>query len=250
MAITIKSAREIEAMRAAGRVVAEVLDLLRQCVRPEITTAELDRMAREHITARGAVPSFLGYHGFPGSICTSVNEEVVHGIPGPRVLREGDIISIDVGAILNGFHGDAAITLPVGEVSDEARALLAATEGAFYAGIEQAVPGNRVGDISHAIQVYAESRGFGLIREYSGHGIGRSMHEEPSVPNIGRPGTGPKLRPGMTLAIEPMLSIGDPDTEVLADGWTVVTADRSLSAHYEHTVLITANGPELLTVTG
>jgi methionyl aminopeptidase len=247
MAISIKSAREIERMRVAGQVVAEVLSLMRQWVRPGISTAELDRIAHQHITERGATPSFLGYHGFPASICTSVNEEIVHGIPGHRTLREGDIVSVDVGVLLNGYHGDAAVTLPVGQVSEAAQQLIAATEGAFEAGIAQAAAGNRVGDISAAIQEYAESRGFDLVREYVGHGIGREMHEEPQVPNVGISHTGPLLRAGMTLAIEPMLTIGPAETRVLKDGWTVVTASGKLSAHYEHTVLITSEGPEVLT---
>lgn len=247
MAITLKSVREIERMRAAGAVVAETLDLMRHTVRPGVTTAELDRVAHTLIASHGAVPSFLGYHGFPASICTSVNEEIVHGIPGPRALHEGDIVSVDVGAILHGYHADAAVTLPVGQISDAAQRLIATAEGAFQAGLAQAVAGHRLGDISAAIQAYAEERGFGLVREYSGHGIGREMHEEPTVPNIGRAGTGMRLRVGMTLAIEPMLTLGLPDTEVLEDRWTVVTADRSLAAHYEHTVLIGADGPVLLT---
>ena len=247
MAITIKSAREIELMRAAGLVVADVLDLMRDHVRPGITTAELSRIAHEAIVSRGAIPSFLDYDGFPGSICTSVNAEVVHGIPSRRRLHEGDIISLDVGAILKGYHGDAALTLPVGEVGDDARQLIAATEGAFWAGIEQLRPGNRIGDVSAAIQEYAESRGFSLVRELSGHGIGQEMHEEPSVPNLGRPGTGLRLRAGMTLAIEPMLTVGGPETDVLEDEWTVVTTDGSLAAHYEHTVLVTDDVAVLLT---
>lgn len=247
MAISLKSSREIGYMREAGHVVSDVLELMRRSVRPGVTTAELERLAHELITSRGGIPSFLGYHGYPASICASVNEEIVHGIPGPRVLREGDIVSLDVGVILHGYHGDAAITLPVGAVSDEALALIAATEAAFEAGVAQAVVGNRIGDIAAAIQAVAESRGYDLVREYSGHGVGRSMHEEPSVPNVGRAGTGVRLRAGMTLAIEPMLAVGSAETRELPDGWTVVTADGSLAAHYEHTVLIANEGPELLT---
>ncbi len=247
MPISIKTAREIERMRAAGQIVGEVLELMRQHVRPGISTVELDQIAREHITARGGKPSFLGYHGFPASICASVNEEIVHGIPGSRVLQEGDIISVDVGVIRHGFHGDAALTLPVGEVSDEARRLIETTEGAFQAGIAKAIVGARLGDISAAIQEYAESRGFELVREYVGHGIGREMHEEPPVPNFGIAGTGPRLRQGMALAIEPMLTIGSPATQVLTDGWTVVTAGGGLAAHYEQTITITPEGPVLLT---
>lgn len=234
-------------MKAAGAIVAEVLALMRELVQPGVTTGELDRRAYELITARGGQPSFLGYHGFPASLCTSVNDEIVHGIPGERVLRDGDIVSVDVGVTFQGFHGDAAITLPVGTVDATAKALIEATEGAFDAGLAQAVPGNRIGDIAAAIQEYAEARGYDLVREYAGHGIGRAMHEEPSVPNVGRPGSGPPLRVGMTLAIEPMLTVGSAETRVLDDEWTVVTADGSLAAHYEHTVLIGADGPVLLT---
>ena len=247
MAISIKSAREVELMRAAGHVVAEVLDSMREHVRPGVTTGELNRIAHEAIVSRAAVPSFLGYEGFPGSICTSVNEQIVHGIPGRRRLHEGDIVSLDVGAILKGYHGDAALTLPVGEVSDVARRLIEATEGAFWAGMEHLRAGNRLGDVSAAIQEHAESRGFSLVREFSGHGIGREMHEDPSVPNVGRPGTGLRLRAGMTLAVEPMLTAGEPDADILDDEWTVVTADGSLAAHYEHTVLVTDDGAVLLT---
>lgn len=249
MAISIKTAREIELMRAAGEIVGEVLELMRQHVQPGVTTAELDRIAREHIAARGGKPSFLGYHGYPASICASVNDEIVHGIPGPRLLQEGDIISVDVGVIRHGYHGDAAVTLPVGTVSAEARRLIETTEGAFQAGIAKAVSGARLGDICAAIEEYAESRGFELVREYVGHGIGREMHEEPQIPNFGVANTGPRLRQGMALAIEPMLTIGSPVTQVLHDGWTVVTARGGLAAHYEQTITITPDGPVLLTAT-
>lgn len=247
MAITLKSAREIALMREAGEIVAEVLDLMRATVRPGITTGDLDRLAHELMAERGAIPSFLGYHGFPASVCTSVNEEIVHGIPGRRVLREGDIVSVDVGAILHGYHGDAALTLPVGQVSEEASRLIAATEEAFRAGLSQATVGNRLGDISAAIEAVADAHGCGLVREYTGHGIGREMHEDPTVPNYGRAGSGPRLRAGMTLAIEPMLTAGGHETRVLPDEWTVITADGSLAAHYEHTVLIREEGALLLT---
>ncbi|HET9016201.1 MAG TPA: type I methionyl aminopeptidase [Thermomicrobiaceae bacterium] len=247
MAITLKSSREVALMRSSGIVVAEVLALMREHVRPGVTTGELNRIAHEAIVSRGAVPSFLGYEGFPGSICTSINEQVVHGIPGRRRLHEGDIVSLDVGAILDGYHGDAALTLPVGEVSDAARRLIEATEGAFWAGMAELRPGNRLGDVAAAIQEHAESRGFSLVRDFSGHGIGQEMHEEPSVPNVGERGTGLRLRAGMTLAVEPMLTAGGPDTDVLADKWTVVTADGSLAAHFEHTVLVGEDGPVLLT---
>lgn len=247
MAVSIKTARELALMRAAGEIVGEVLELMRHHVRPGITTAELDQIAREHIAARGGKPSFLGYHGFPASICASVNAEIVHGIPGSRVLQEGDVISVDVGVVRHGYHGDAAITLPVGMVSEEARRLIETTERAFHAGIAKAIAGNRIGDISAAIQEYAESRGFELVREYVGHGIGREMHEEPQVPNFGIANIGPRLRQGMTLAIEPMLTIGSAATRVLSDGWTVVTASGGLAAHYEQTIAITPEGPEVLT---
>ena len=247
MAITLKSAREIEIMRRAGRIVAEVLDLMRGEVRPGITTADLDRMARDVIESHGAKPSFLGHQGFPASICASVNEEVVHGIPGPRVLREGDLFSIDIGAYLDGYHADSALTLAVGTVSEEASNLVAVTERAFARGAEQARAGNRVGDISAAVQQVAEEAGYGIVRELTGHGIGRSLWEDPSIPNYGRPGTGAVLRPGMTIAIEPMFTIGDPAVRILDDGWTVVTEQGGLSAHFEHTVLITGGDPELMT---
>jgi methionyl aminopeptidase len=248
MAVTLKSAREIELMRAAGRIVAEVHDILREHTRPGVTTGELNDLAHEHITASDGIPSFLGYHGFPGSICTSVNDEIVHGIPGERVLQEGDIVSIDVGVILEGYHGDAARTLPVGTISQEAEDLIRVTEESFWAGIAWATEENRLGDIGNAIQSYAESHGFHAVREYVGHGIGREMHEEPQVPNFGEPGTGRRLRKGMTLAIEPMLNIGSPGTRQLDDGWTVVTESGGYSAHYENTVCITDGEADVLTL--
>ncbi len=247
MAITLKSTREIEIMRRAGRIVAEVLDLMRAEVREGITTAELDRMARELIESHDAKPSFLGHQGFPGSICASVNEEVVHGIPGLRALAEGDLFSIDIGVNLEGYHADSALTLPVGVVSQEASRLMSFTEEAFTRGSMQARAGNRVGDISAAVEQVANEAGYGIVRELTGHGIGRSLWEDPSIPNYGRPGTGALLRPGMTIAIEPMFTIGDPAVRFLDDGWTVVTEQGGLSAHYEHTVLITSGNPELLT---
>lgn len=246
--IILKSNREIDLMREAGRIVAIALEKIRASVKPGITTAELDRIAEEVIKEHGARPLFKGYGGFPASICTSVNEEVVHGIPGLRVLNSGDIISIDVGAEKNGYCGDAALTLPVGEVSEEALRLLKVTKTALEKGIEKASPGNRLTDISHAIQAYAESHGFSVVREYVGHGIGTKMHEDPKVPNFGAPGRGPRLETGMVLAIEPMVNVGTHQVEVLQDGWTVVTRDRKLSAHFEHTVAVTDNGPEILTV--
>lgn len=248
MSVTLKSSREIERMRAAGQIVAEAHELMRDLVRPGVTTGELNDVAHRHITGAGGVPSFLGYHGFPGSICTSVNEQIVHGIPGDRVLNEGDIVSIDIGVIYEGYHGDAARTLPVGTISDEARELIAATEGSFWAGVEHARADRRLGDVAAAIQEHAESRGFHVVREYVGHGIGREMHEPPQVPNYGEPGTGRRLRRGMTLAIEPMLNIGGAETVQLDDGWTVVTRSGGYSAHYENTVVITEDGPQVLTL--
>jgi len=246
--IILKSPRELALMRRAGRIVARVLDRFREVVRPGITTAELEEVALQIIEREGGIPSFKGYRGYPAAICASINEEVVHGIPSPkRVLKEGDIISLDVGAIYKGYHGDAAITLPVGAVSEEVQRLLEVTQGALHAGIAQAHPGNRLGDISAAIQRYVESRGFNVVREYTGHGIGQEMHEEPQIPNFGPPNRGPRLRPGMTMALEPMVTAGDWRTRTLSDGWTVVTADGSLSAHFEHTIAITDGEPEILT---
>jgi methionyl aminopeptidase len=250
MAITLKSSREISVMRRAGAVVAEVHDLMRATVRPGISLEELDRLARELIESRGGRPSFLGHQGFPASICTSVDEEVVHGIPSPDVLVSGQIVSIDVGVLLDGYHVDSALTLPVGTVSEDAASLIEVTEAAFFRGIEEARAGQRIGDISAAIQEVAERNGFGIVRELTGHGIGRSLWEDPQIPNYGRAGTGPLLRPGMTIAVEPMLTIGDPSTIQLEDGWTIVTQDGGLAAHYEHTLLITGGNPELLTQRG
>ncbi|SHJ06701.1 type I methionyl aminopeptidase [Desulfofundulus thermosubterraneus] len=245
--IMIKSQRELRYMRDAGRVVAGVLGELSRAIKPGVTTAELDRLAEDFILARGARPAFKGLYGFPASICTSVNEQVVHGIPGLRKLESGDIISIDVGAEINGYFGDGAATFPVGEVSPEAKKLLAVTEGALYEGIRFARQGNRLSDISHAVQSYVEKHGFSVVREYVGHGIGRSMHEEPQVPNFGKPGRGPRLKAGMTLAIEPMVNAGTHEVRTLGDNWTVVTGDSKLSAHFEHTVAITDGEPEILT---
>lgn len=245
--IILKSPEEIEAMRRAGRVVALAHRRIAEAIRPGIRTKDLDALALEVLKAEGAIPSFKGYQGYPANICISVNEQVVHGIPGNTVLREGDIVSVDIGAIVDGFHGDAAWTYPVGEVDEAAQALLRAGEGALYAGIEKARPGNRLSDISHAVQVYVESRGFSVVRDFVGHGIGRSMHEAPQVPNFGPPNRGPRLKPGMTLAIEPMVNAGGYEVEILSDRWTVVTRDRSLSVHFEHTVAITEDGPVVLT---
>lgn len=246
--ITIKNSKEIEYMRHAGKVVGETLALLEESIKPGITTKDLDRIAEEYIRKCNAIPSFKGYYGFPASVCTSVNEEVVHGIPGSRILQEGDIISIDCGAILNGYHGDAARTFAVGNISKEAEDLIKVTRDSFFKGVENAIVGNKLTDISAAIQKHAESHGYSVVRDYVGHGIGTAMHEEPEVPNFGRSGRGPKLVEGMVLAIEPMINIGELYVEVLSNDWTVVTRDRTLSAHYENTVAILNNGPEILTL--
>ena len=246
--IVCRSRAELEKMRAAGRLVGEVLTALSLHVAPGITTAELDTIAERIIAAAGASPAFKGYHGYPATICASVNEEVIHGIPsGRRALSEGDIISIDVGAVLDGYFGDSAVTLPVGKVSEEAARLLRATEESLYKAIEAARPGNRVSDIGHAVQTHCEAHGFSIVREFVGHGIGQKMHEEPQVPNYGQPGHGPRLAEGMVLAIEPMVNAGTAAVKVLADGWTAVTRDGSLSAHFEHTVAVTAGEPWILT---
>ncbi|WP_049042819.1 type I methionyl aminopeptidase [Clostridium sporogenes] len=247
--ITIKTDSEIEYMVKAGRVVAEALDTLEKHVKPGISTGELDRIAEEIILGRNAKPSFKGYYGFPASICASVNNEVVHGIPNKdRILNEGDIISIDCGAVLNGYQGDAARTFPVGNVSEEAVKLIEVTKNSFFKGIEKAKVGNRLTDISAAIQEYVESYGFSIVRDYVGHGIGKNMHEDPEVPNFGRPGRGPKLSKGMCLAIEPMVNIGDFNVKVEPNKWTVVTVDGSLSAHYENTVAILNDGSKITTL--
>lgn len=247
MAITIKNEREIEKMRAAGHVVALCHQRVEAAIAPGVTTADLDALVRDTVKEQGALASFLGYNGFRGNICASVNEEIVHGIPGSRGLRDGDIIAVDIGAILGGWHGDSAWTYPVGEISDDAKRLLADTEEALRAGLAAARAGNRLGDIGHAVEGYAGPRGYGIVRGYGGHGIGRRMHEEPHVPNYGERTYGPVLRKGMTLAIEPMLTLGTDKTRELDDGWTVVTADGALSAHFEHTVAITDDEPLVLT---
>jgi methionyl aminopeptidase len=245
--ITLRSRAEVEKIEAACRIVSDTLDYLGTKIRPGVATKELDDLAVEFIKERGAVSAFKGYKGYPASICTSVNETVVHGIPGKRVLKEGDIIAVDVGVKLNGFFGDAAMSFPVGLVSEEARRLLEITEGSLYKGIENARPDKRLYDISSAIQECAENGGFSVVREFVGHGIGTRMHEDPQIPNFGVPGTGPRLKAGMVLAIEPMVNAGRYSVEVLDDGWTAVTTDRKLSAHFEHTVYIGENGPEILT---
>jgi methionyl aminopeptidase len=239
-------------MRQAGRIVAEVLEGMRERVAPGVTTAELNELAEAVIRKYNAVPSFLGYpsgsaHPFPASVCASVNDELVHGIPGPRVLQEGDIISIDVGTILDGYHGDAAVTLPVGQISPETQRLLEVTKGALCAGIAAARVGNRSGDISAAIQTHVESRGYEVVREYTGHGIGRKMHEDPQVPNYGQPGRGVHLRKGLTVALEPMVLAGDSRVKVLDDRWTVASYDGKLTAHFEHTIAVTDGEAEILT---
>jgi len=245
--IILKSEREINYLRDAGRIVAETHIEVKKAVKPGVTTLELDRIAEEYIKGRGAIPAFKGYHGFTGNICSSVNEEVVHGIPGLRKLKTGDNVSIDIGAVINGYNGDAAITVPVGEIDAEVQKLLDVTEESLYKGIESAIIGNRLSDISHAVQSHVEQFGFGVVRDYVGHGIGRSMHEDPQVPNYGSPGRGPRLKAGMTLAIEPMVNLGTYEVKTLDDGWTVVTLDGKRSAHFEHSIAITDGKPEILT---
>jgi methionyl aminopeptidase len=239
---------ELRRMRAAGRVVAEMHERIGEAIRPGVTTGDLDRVGREVLDRRGARSNFLGYHGYPAVICASPNDVIVHGIPGPRVLHEGDIVSIDCGAIVDGWHGDAAFTAPVGEVEPEALRLIEVTRRSLMAGIAAMVDGGRMGDVGAAVQEVVEAAGYSVVREYVGHGIGRAMHEKPEVPNHGRRGKGTRLHRGMTLAIEPMVNVGSPETFLTEDGWTVVTADHSLSAHWEHTVAITDDGPEVLTV--
>ncbi|MGC4084627.1 MAG: type I methionyl aminopeptidase [Vicinamibacterales bacterium] len=246
--IVCRSQAELEKMRAAGRLVGQVLTALAAKVAPGVTTADLDAIAEGLIVDAGAIPAFKGYHGYPATICASVNEEVIHGIPsGQRVLQPGDVISIDVGASLDGYYGDSAVTLPVGPVSEEAAKLLRVTEESLYKAIDVVKPGARVSDIGHAVQKHVEAYGFSVVREFVGHGIGQQMHEEPQVPNYGEPGRGPRLSEGMVLAIEPMVNAGKASVKVLSDGWTAVTRDKSLSAHFEHTVAVTANGPWVLT---
>ena len=247
MGIIIKSDEEIATMRQAGRIVATILKILGEQVKPGMKTKELDIIAERELERLGARPSFKGYRGFPANLCVSVNDEIVHGIPGERVLNEGDIVSLDFGAIYEGFQGDAAVTVPVGKVSPAAKRLMEATKGSLEAGMAAAYPGATLGDVSAAIQNYAELRGYSVVREYTGHGIGREMHEDPQIPNFGTPGTGPVLKRGMTLALEPMLSAGDWRTRLADDHWTVLTADGSLSAHFEHTIAINDNEPEVLT---
>ena len=246
--IILKSQDEIKRIAEACHIAAEALENIKKIVAPKNTTLELDRFAETFIVSKGATPAFKGYKGYPSSLCTSVNEEVVHGIPSAaKRLKEGDIISLDIGVYYKGFYGDAAVTLPVGKINDTAKRLLAATEGALYQGMKSAVIGNRLSDISSAIQDYVETRGFSVVRNFVGHGIGRELHEEPQLPNFGRPGEGPVLMEGMVLAIEPMVNAGTWEVVILDDGWTAVTRDNSLSAHFEHTVAITLDGPKALT---
>lgn len=245
--ITLKSDRELEYMKEAGRIVAQTHLELEKAIQPGITTRELDAIAEKYIVSQGARPAFKGYQGFPASICASVNEEVVHGIPGLRVLKNGNIISIDIGTVINGFYGDAARTYPVGDVNEDLRRLLKVTRQSLEAGIAKAIEGNRLSDISHAVQTVAEEGGYSVVRDYVGHGIGREMHEDPQIPNFGKPGRGPRLKAGMTLAIEPMVNMGTYEVMTLEDNWTVVTRDGASSAHFEDTVAITTEGPVLLT---
>ncbi|MBI3978979.1 MAG: type I methionyl aminopeptidase [Chloroflexi bacterium] len=247
MPIILKSRQEIALMRDAGRLLAEVCGLLVAKVRPGITTEDLDRHVERLIRERGAIPSFKGYRGYPASVCVSVNEQVVHGIPGKRILREGDIVGLDLGLIHRAYQADMAVTVGVGQIAPEAQRLIDATAGALQAGIDAAREGNHVGDIGAAIQQHAEAHGYSVVREYVGHGIGRQMHEDPQVPNYGRPGQGPKLRRGIVLALEPMVNMGDWRTRVEPDQWTVVTLDGSLSAHFEHTIALTDDGTQILT---
>ena len=245
--ITLKTEKELAYMRDAGRVVAGALEELSRAIKPGITTADLDRMAESYILSKGAKPAFKGLYGFPATICASVNDQVVHGIPSLRVLENGDIISIDIGAEINGFFGDGAATFPVGEVDEETQLLLKVTKESLCLGIAQAVEGNRLSDISHAVEEHVIKNGFSVVRDYVGHGIGNKMHEEPQVPNFGQPGRGPRLKAGMTLAIEPMVNMGTHEVHTLPDNWTVVTKDRKKSAHFEHTIAITNGEPEILT---
>ena len=245
--ITLKSSHEIELMRRAGKITAAARALARDMVKPGVTTQQIDKAVYHFIKSQGATPSFLNYNGYPASVCVSVNDEIIHGIPGKRVLKEGDIVSVDVGALIGGFHGDCCGTFPAGEISEDAKRLIEVTRQSFFEGLKFARAGCRVSDISHAIQEYVEAHGYSLVREYVGHGVGRSLHEGPEVPNYGEPGHGPRLVKGMTIAIEPMVNMGGAGVRVLDNKWTVVTLDGSLSAHYENTVLITDGEPEILT---
>lgn len=246
--IIIKSSREIEQLKKSNAIVAEIFETLKRTVAPGVTTRELDRIAEEMILKKGAVPAFKGYRNFPASLCVSINEEVVHGIPGSRRLKEGDIVSLDVGVNLHGYFGDAALTLPVGKVDQEAKRLIEVTEKALQIGIEMARIGNRLNDVSHAIQKWVESNGFSVVRDFVGHGIGKSLHEEPQIPNFGSPGQGTRLEKGMVFALEPMVNEGSYEVKILSDGWTVVTADGKRSAHFEHTIAITDGKADILSI--
>jgi methionyl aminopeptidase len=245
--ITIKSAREIEIMRRGGKITSKTLAMLMAAAKPGVTTGQLDKLADESIRSMGGVPTFIGYHGYPSAICASVNEEVVHGMPGDRVLKDGDLLSIDIGTTFEGYVSDTAVTVGIGTVSEAAKRLMRVTQECLMLGIAQMQPGNHLGDIGHAVQQHAESHGFGVVRALVGHGVGRQMHEDPQVPNYGTPGQGPLLRKGLVLAIEPMITEGTWEVETLNDGWTVVTEDGKLAAHFEHTIAITDNGPRILT---
>ena len=245
--ITLKSPHEIEAMRLAGKITAAARALAREMVKPGVTTQQIDKAVYHFIKSQGAIPSFLHYNGYPASVCVSVNDEIIHGIPGPRVLKEGDIVSVDVGAYIGGYHGDCAGTYPCGQVSDEALRLIRVTQDSFFEGLKYAREGYRLSDISAAVQKYVEVNGYSVVREYVGHGIGRNMHEAPEIPNYGKPGHGPRLLRGMTIAVEPMVNEGTAAIREMPDGWTVRTADGKNAAHYENTILITAGDPELLT---
>lgn len=245
--ITLKSAHEIELMRRAGKITAAARAVARDMVKPGVTTQQIDKAVHKFITEQGAIPSFLHYNGYPASVCVSVNDEIIHGIPGDRVLHEGDIVSVDVGARYRGFNGDCAGTFPCGKCSDEALRLIRITRQSFFEGIQFARVGYRISDIGHAVQEYAESYGYSLVREYVGHGVGASLHEAPEIPNYGKPGHGPRLQKNMTIAVEPMVNVGGYEVRTLDNGWTVVTADGSLSAHYENSLLVTDGEPEILT---
>jgi len=246
--INIKSAREIDIMRRGGKITSKTLAMLMAAAKPGVTTGQLDKLADESIRSMGGVPTFIGYHGYPSAICASVNDEVVHGMPGDRVLHDGDLLSIDIGTTFEGYVSDSAVTVAIGNVSDAAKRLMRVTQECLMLGIAQMQPGNHLGDIGHAVQQHAESAGYGVVRALVGHGVGRQMHEDPQVPNFGNPGQGPVLRKGLVLAIEPMITEGTWEVETLDDGWTVVTEDGKLAAHFEHTIAITDQGPKILTL--
>lgn len=246
--IVLKTGRELKIMKEACRISAGALQVIGKAIEPGVTTAELDRMAEQYILKEGGTPNFKNYQGYPATACISINNEVIHGIPGSRKILAGDIVSVDLGAKFNGYHGDNAATFACGDVSAEAKRLMDATRESLYEGIQAACAGNRIGDIGNAVQRYVESRGFSVVRQFVGHGIGTQLHEAPEVPNFGNPGRGVRLLPGMTIAIEPMVNVGDPEVKVLSDGWTVITKDGSLSAHFEHTIVVTPDGPQIMTL--